>query len=447
MSSQNIINLLNTLLGMEQIMRGVESNSSMGSVNMSRIDNTIHGGEQKNDDVELIENQINEEDNEESLTLFTLENDQYINYTTLKDEFECSICQNIMKGEVTLVNQCFHKFCGKCIIDHCLTKIRVGNVANCPLCRTEINSPHELIISTNFTERLNNENVKCCHSMCDKTMTRKEYYTHFYECEFKKTRCTGCKSLKLKNHVCETPIVECELCKSMYSKNYTHTCPFVEIKCDNLGCDVTCKRYEFNQHLANCEYNPTICKLGCTNIISKKNMETHIKTCENRLIQCPDCNKPMPFKKYKKEGCRYTKDYCSWCSTYVFRYEFATHKERCKYRPIECQFCKERFGYKDMDIHTVMCEKQPLKCYKCDVEYMGSHLCINDVIKCVYCNEEFRRKDKFNHDLICEELLVECKYSYCGCRYKCKRKNIDTHLKREMGVHLEMLEQYTNEKR
>lgn len=72
------------------------------------------------------------------------------------------------------------------------------------------------------------------------------------------------------------------------------------------GCAHICQRQYIESHLKyHCQYTMAPCKLDeCKELLLKKDLGTHVKTCRYRIVECNMCKKKMC--SYELEVCGFT---------------------------------------------------------------------------------------------------------------------------------------------
>ena len=338
-----------------------------------------------------------------------INNENYLNIENL-NEFECCICLNVINGDVMLTS-CLHRFCGECL----LTYIDKGG-GSCPKCRTEINGIEELIISNPFTEKLNNELVRCSNIECKQIMSRIDYYTHFYKCEYKKEKCENCNIITYVNksdniHICLNPQEKCKKCEAVYnvsnSYNHLNVCPYTIIMCKNFGCNKQTTIKDQFKHQNECEYRLLQCRFGCRNIYNKYNIEEHEKMCINRNIQCEKCNMIVSIGLYAyhlDNSCIYSTHICRNCGEKYLLKDNELHINCC----VKCVFCSNLFPKDKLQYHFKECVLSQKECDDCKEKYYYCHICKNSKKMCIYCNNEYLVNDEIHHlNLECKEISIK----------------------------------------
>jgi hypothetical protein len=127
------------------------------------------------------------------------------------------------------------------------------------------------------------------------------------------------------------------------------------------NCNWTGKLGSLDQHIQNeCMKNPVICgNLGCDQKILKEGLEDHMKICDYRTINCPDCNINIPFilqSNHTKECLKYKIKCPGNCGEFVQRQNIDKHlKQECNNTNVDCQYnkygCDTIVRRKDLNEH------------------------------------------------------------------------------------------------
>lgn len=132
---------------------------------------------------------------------------------------------------------------------------------------------------------------------------------------------------------------------------------------------------------------------------------------------------PLTEEK-EKEGCKFAKVKCSYCSESVTRNELQHHKsELCDKRPFSCEYCNEyESTYEDVIYkHWPVCGSHPVQCPN-------------------KCGKFCHRHDIENHIAKdCPLALIECDFDYAGCEIRLPRKDMPHHIKDGLIAHFTLL--------
>ena len=135
------------------------------------------------------------------------------------------------------------------------------------------------------------------------------------------------------------------------------------------------------------------------------------------------------LQREKREGdCQYVRVHCKYreyrrkCCTFVDRrYKVTTHERRdCPDRPYTCEHCGDQDSFSYItQIHYSGCRRYPM-------------YCPND------CKREkiprYQLKDHL--DTSCPLQIVECEYSWAGCKVKRRRRELPRHCSENLQKHL-----------
>ncbi|XP_052248428.1 TNF receptor-associated factor 4-like isoform X2 [Dreissena polymorpha] len=139
---------------------------------------------------------------------------------------------------------------------------------------------------------------------------------------------------------------------------------------------------------------------GCTWSGCLRDLQIHLSDCRFKLLKCPNgCG--MKLEK-------------------VLLHNHMT--DECNKRHIKCEFCAVRLIAENETSHLGVCGKFVLPC---------PNRCSN--------GKEVRREDLQEHlDHACSRQKIKCPFWDGGCKYTCKRKHMDKHIKEDPIVHLGM---------
>ena len=126
-------------------------------------------------------------------------------------------------------------------------------------------------------------------------------------------------------------------------------------------------------------------------------------------------------------GCQYVAIECPYsCNERVQKRNLEEHKSRhCPLRPFTCQYCNHKATYQEVTKeHWPVCEKYPLPCpNECGEEEME------------------RQHLKGHLEQTCPLEVIQCEYSYAGCRAQLQRRLVSAHIKENMEAHLFLMTQ------
>ena len=132
-----------------------------------------------------------------------------------------------------------------------------------------------------------------------------------------------------------------------------------------------------------------------------------------------------PTQEIELEGCQFVEVDCSYnCSKLILRSELEVHKtEKCSKRPFSCEYCKNyNSTYGDVIYHWSQC---------------GHYL-----IQCPQCHKSVKRQDRDDHIMNdCPETTVQCDFKHFGCDVEIPRKDMPTHIDRNLALHMRYMSQ------
>lgn len=127
------------------------------------------------------------------------------------------------------------------------------------------------------------------------------------------------------------------------------------------GCDWVNKLENLDQHLQFvCKKQPVKClNIGCDGKILKENLENHLKNCDFRTIECPDCSINIPYilqSNHTNECTKYKINCPGGCGELIQRQNVDKHlKQECNNGDVECQYksygCNSIIRRKDINEH------------------------------------------------------------------------------------------------
>lgn len=124
---------------------------------------------------------------------------------------------------------------------------------------------------------------------------------------------------------------------------------------------------------------------------------------------------------YYQENC------CNGCGERLLRRDIDTHLKVCIKRPVQCEHCTKEIIYADLTKHQVlMCANFPVQCTLCGQtgirrKDISSHI------------------DDNTGD--CPHTIIPCRYASYGCQYMGKRQDITDHYKTDTDQHILLLAQ------
>ena len=144
---------------------------------------------------------------------------------------------------------------------------------------------------------------------------------------------------------------------------------------------------------------------------------------EGELGQLDDHLNYNPPRENQLEGCQYSQIKCLHCSELFFRSKIQVHQsDQCQRRPFSCQYCKDYDSYYE-DVttnHWPVCDHYPLECPQ-------------------NCGKTPERKHLESHiSKECSFTVIDCDFQHVGCEVRLHRKDMPTHLVRNVVLHLSL---------
>lgn len=126
--------------------------------------------------------------------------------------------------------------------------------------------------------------------------------------------------------------------------------------------------------------------------------ETHLKTCQWKLIPCTNAKCQVQVRKMNLNG--HLRNICQW-------------------RIIKCVHCNRSYPKCEVKNHFDQCPKFQLPCPN-------------------KCGQSIPREAITNHtQTICPPKVINCPYQYLGCKRKIFRREVDHHLENDIKSHLD----------
>ena len=126
-------------------------------------------------------------------------------------------------------------------------------------------------------------------------------------------------------------------------------------------------------------------------------------------------------------GCLFSEVDCSFCSHPFQRRYVQTHQsEDCPSRPYTCQHCNEySAAFEDVTTkHWPLCAFFPLSCPNS-------------------CEMVLQRRELENHvEKDCLLTPIDCDFSLVGCKARLARKDMPSHVSRDLSAHMSLLQMY-----
>jgi hypothetical protein len=175
-------------------------------------------------------------------------------------------------------------------------------------------------------------------------LIEQKHFAEEYQCmlqshlPYDALECLNCSSLICKSCAKDVQAMgnKCISCKEKLETKEPN--PIVKktlekftIKCINPECAITTRYLKYSNHYINCEYTPreAICT-DCESIIRTNNKLREI-TEHNK-----DCN---------------LKEHCKYCSKAFLAKEMNAHIKQCEEREILCPYCQDKFAISKRTLH------------------------------------------------------------------------------------------------
>lgn len=218
------------------------------------------------------------------------------------DQFICSIGRGIITNPYSVNCPNSHIFCKKCIT----TWMKEEN--KCPLCKEHISKTFNITI---LKETVINTFIRTCND-CKQKYTQDDYLNH--KCSHEIIKCNniknGCQYTCLRkdynNHInkCEYYLEQCKKCKETVVMK-THLCPNEEINCEH--CQLKILRLYYDNHIdVDCPNYIIDCQYGCDLKLKRSEMMQHYidnyvmhitKRMDNNILKTLSDFKTIPINK------------------------------------------------------------------------------------------------------------------------------------------------------
>ena len=150
--------------------------------------------------------------------------------------------------------------------------------------------------------------------------------------------------------------------------------------------------------------------------------------------------------------CIHQKEGCEWVGKKQTLSHHLTSDRGCDYAKVECHFklCHKRIRRRDLEKHmTNYCNYQLCRCEHCDlvVTYSAVNLhydeCPDYPLHCPNkCDPKImKRRDVDDHCKICPLQPLNCPFKDAGCDRKILRKDMESHVERNIHQHMLLLQQ------
>ena len=154
---------------------------------------------------------------------------------------------------------------------------------------------------------------------------------------------------------------------------------------------------------------------------SMKELAVH---CEHKEVGCSWSGELGKLDDHLAKVCPYVEVKCRYarCHSVAKRKDISLHDASCGFRPFRCHWCQLYDSWYDdvIKTHWPLCPQYPVPCEQCLVKV-----------------ERQRLPHHVEED--CPLTMVDCEFSYAGCKARLPRKDLQGHINTELLVHLTMV--------
>ena len=189
-----------------------------------------------------------------------------------------------------------------------------------------------------------------------------------------------CKCCLMKN---QRRSNNCPMCRQITGNRY-----FEDIKSDR----------EIKSLRVYCSYKDA----GCKWIGELRGVEEHMKDCNYKIVECPDCKDTMLNLILDKH-----------------------RSDECRMREYKCPLCKKEGTYQLITTagHKNTCPEVILECQNAG------------------CNELVKRCKLSSHTEVCSKQVINCPFHHMGCKFKSERENLMAHIEKTTASHIDIVVQ------
>lgn len=205
------------------------------------------------------------------------------------------------------------------------------------------------------------------------------------------------------------------------------TSSIVRCKHYKEGCKWVDPLSSLQSHLDVCRYDAVSCPNSCSALLSRMCVHDHLEyTCPRRRVLCEFCGNEFSGEQMEQNhsgNCLYETVWCeNKCGARLERRYLSNHmKNECHKRTVQCQFCKREFVEETLQTHHYQCPRFPIQCpNRCDPAKIP--------------REEVDGHIKEH----CPSVSVTCAFKEAGCKVKCQRFHLDSHMDENLKRHLSM---------
>ncbi|CAI9741348.1 TNF receptor-associated factor 4-like isoform X2 [Octopus vulgaris] len=202
--------------------------------------------------------------------------------------------------------------------------------------------------------------------------------------------------------------------------------------------------------------------LWSASAVRRENRTTNIKNSPSKIagvFKCPEDDKPLDYSKLYPDNnlyteittslirCKHYKDGCKWvdqlgklqnhngncpyesvwcenkCGARLDRRHLSNHmKNECHKRTVLCQYCKREFVEETLQTHQYKCPRFPVQCpNQCETAKIP------------------REEVEVHIQERCPSVSITCAFKEAGCKTKCQRFHLDSHMEENMKRHLSLV--------
>ena len=174
-----------------------------------------------------------------------------------------------------------------------------------------------------------------------------------------------------------------------------------------------------------------VCKESILSTVPDKYFKRRVNEfkvrCPNKSLGCQWVGELGSLDRHLSQNsvegeCQFVTVACPYsCGDSFQRCQLDGHKTKdCPNRPFTCQYCDHEATYITVtNEHWPICKKYPLECPN----------------KCGENAIEWQHLPKHLEET-CPLQVIKCEFSYAGCEVECQRQHMQTHLEKNMKVHL-----------
>ena len=189
------------------------------------------------------------------------------------------------------------------------------------------------------------------------------------------------------------------------------------------------------------------------------------KGCIERVLadfnSCPLCNHRQPKAvadkqlsrtlREKRVRCTHKGEGCKWIgqlSALDEHLDVTKRVDGCRYRNIHCSYCSSLFRFDQLANHELICPRKPVICEYCNVFQCLRYELHQHYENCTLypiicpkgCGAKITRAGLDKHFRNwCPLGIIDCEFSYAGCKVTLHRKCMKHHLDEDVKDHLDLM--------